>query len=203
MIPVDVHSVATDSSQKHYFAVLTARMDGEDRWFPVQLGAAEAVSIATEINETESDRPGSHDLITRSVDEVGGSVREITLRREDEEVTATVNLETVEGSNSSVEARPSDALAIAVRADVGVRVDEELLRDSSANFEDYFQHAHPSQEVTALRKDLQRAVENENYERASELKTEIQAAMRRHEESLNLEGRIDDELEAAFGEVDE
>lgn len=200
MIPVDVHSVATDSSQKHYFAVLTARMDGEDRWLPVQLGAAEAVSIATEINETEPDRPGSHDLITRSIEEVGGSVQEITLRREDDDVQANICLKSVGGTESSIEARPSDALAIAVRSGVDVTVEEDLLRESSANFEEYFQHAHPSQEVTELRKDLQEAVESENYERASELKNELQSAKRRHEESMNLEGRIDEELETAFGE---
>lgn len=200
MIPVDVHSVATDSSQKHYFAVLTARVEGEDRWFPVQLGAAEAVSIATEINESDPDRPGSHDLITRSIDEVGGSVEAITLEGEDDQVRANVHLESGSGSESSVEARPSDALAIAVRSGVEVTVDEQLMRESSANFEEYFRDAHPSQEVTELRRDLRQAVENEEYERAAKLKPEIQAAMRRHEESLNLEDRIEHELEEAFGE---
>lgn len=198
MIPVQVHSVATDSSQKNYFAVLTARLEGEDRWFPVQLGAAEAVSIATEINEESPERPGSHDLIAQFVEEMGGTISSVDLESGEEGVRASVRMLTPDDEETEVSARPSDALALAVRSDVTVSVEEELMRESSADFEDTFDNVHPSGEVTKLRQELSEAIGQENYERAAELKTKIQAAKRRHEESLNLQEDLDAELEEAY-----
>lgn len=203
MIPVKVHSVATDSSEKNYFAVLTARLEGEDRWIPVQLGAAEAVSIATEINEDSSEKPGSHDLITRFVDEMGGTISSVDLVGGNDGVAASVGLETPDDGHIELSARPSDALALAVRSDVTVSVEEELMRESSADFEETFEDVHPSGEVTKLRQQLSEAIGTENYERAAELKSKIQAAKRRHEESLNLNSDLEDELEEAYrGEGD-
>jgi bifunctional DNase/RNase len=190
--------VATDSSRKNYFAVLTARLEGEDRWIPVQLGASEAVSIATEINEESSERPGSHDLITRSIEEMGATISSVDLKSGDEGVSASVRLETPDQCQTEVRARPSDALALAVRSDVTVSVEEELMLESSADFEETFEDVHPSGEVTKLRQQLSAAIGDEDYERAAELKTEIQAAKRRHEESLNLGSDLEEELEQAY-----
>ncbi len=198
MIPVQVHSVATDSSQKNYFAVLTARLEGENRWIPVQLGAAEAVSIATEINEDSSEQPGTHDLILRFLKEMGGTISSVELESGDEGVSAFVGLATSDQRETEITARPSDALALAVRSDVTVAVEEELMRESSADFEETFEDVHPSSEVTKLRQRLSEAIGDENYERAADLKTKIQAAKRRHEESLNLTADLEEELKQAY-----
>jgi bifunctional DNase/RNase len=207
MINAEIHSVATDSDQQNFFAVLTANQNGEDRWMPIRLGAAEAVSIATEINDESQQRPGSHDLITRLVDELGGRVDGVSLKRTDEDVASTIEIiqEDEEDDNVdsvTLDARPSDALAVAVRLGTDISVDEELLRETSRRFEGNLNNAHPSSEVTRLQYELEEAIEAENYERASELKSEIQSAMRRHEESMDLEDDLEDNLESSY-ETDE
>lgn len=198
MIPVNVHSVATDESQKHYFAVLKAENSDSDRWLPVRLGAAEAVSIATEINETGHNRPVSHDLITRSIHELGGTVERIRIDQSDDELTSTIDIVTESDGNLGVDARPSDALAVAVRTDVEVVVPEDLLGEWSGDLEEQVQGAHPSSEVTRLQGKLRKAVENEDYERAAELKPEIQSAIRRYEESVELDDDVENDLESAY-----
>jgi bifunctional DNase/RNase len=203
MINAEIHSVATDSEQQNFFAVLTANQNGEDRWMPIRLGAAEAVSIATEINDESQQRPGSHDLITRLVDELGGRVDGVRLEQTNDDVASTIEIvqgdEADEDSDPVVlDARPSDALAVAVRLGTEISVDEQLLRETSRRFEGNLKNAHPSSEVTQLQYEMQEAVEAEDYERASELKNEIQSAMRRHEESMDLEEDLEDSLESSF-----
>jgi hypothetical protein len=202
VISAEIHSVATDSSQKNFFAVLTANKNGEDRWLPVRLGAAEAVSIATEINDQQQQRPGSHDLIAKFIRELGGEINRIEINRKDGELESTVEISTEDGS-FSLEARPSDALAVAVRLNTDISVDENLLRESSGQFEEYFENVHPSSEVTQLQYELKKAVEQEDYERAAELRNEIQSAMRKYDESMDLKDEIEAELESAFGDEKE
>lgn len=198
MISVNVHSVATDSSQKNYFAVLTAELDGEDRWLPVRLGAAEAVSIATEINDSTHKRPGSHDLISRIIETLEGSVETIKISPGEDSMDSDITISDQEGEEFQLSARASDAVAIAVRSEAELVVSEDIIESTSEPFGERFDEAHPSKEVTRLRHQMDEAIEEEDYERAAELKPKIQAAMRQHDESLNLEEDLGEELESAF-----
>lgn len=201
MIPVKVHSVATDASEDRFFAVLASEGQTEERWLPVQIGASEAVSIASELNEEGTERPGTHDLITETIDRLGVTVDRIVIERGDEDVEATLYMNGDEDGEMSFDARPSDALAVGVRTNAELTVSEQLMQRASRSseyFEDQFANAHPSSEVTQLQYELEQAIEEEDFERAAELKQEIQSAARRYEESTDLSEEIEEELENAY-----
>lgn len=201
MIPVKVHSVATDASEDRFFAVLASEGQSEERWLPVQIGASEAVSIATELNEEGNQRPGTHDLVKETIDRLGVTVDRIVIEQGDEEVEATLFLNGDDEGEMTLDARPSDALAVGVRTDAELTVSETLMQQaskSSSYFEDQFQNAHPSSEVTQLQYELEQAIADEDFERAAELKQEIQSAARRYEESIDLDEEIEQELEKAY-----
>lgn len=200
MIPVKVHSVATDASEDRFFAVLASEGQSEERWLPVQIGASEAVSIASELNEEGTERPGTHDLITETIGRLGVTVDRVVIERGDENVEATLYLNDEE-QGVTLDARPSDALAVGVRTNAELTVSEELMQQaskSSSYFEDQFANAHPSSEVTQLQYELEQAIAEEDFERAAELKQEIQSAARRYEESTDLDETIEEELEEAY-----
>ncbi|MFB6347202.1 MAG: bifunctional nuclease domain-containing protein [bacterium] len=201
MIPVKVHSVATDENQDCYYAVLTGEGEQEGQWLPLRIGASEAVSIATELNEQEVDRPGSHDLIHRTLETLGASVDQILMDRSEESVTATLFIESGDGRDQQIEARPSDALAIGIRSGADLIVTEGLM-DEASRRSDFFggesEKPGASSEVTKLRYEMEQAIEEENYERAAELKQLIKSAVRKEEESMELEDGLIDELRDAY-----
>jgi bifunctional DNase/RNase len=201
MIPVTIHSIATDEDEDRFFAVLATENETNERWLPVQIGPSEAVSIATELSEEGSERPGTHDLLQTTLSTLDARVASVTIDRGEEHLEATLATETPGGEGLEFEARPSDALAIGLRSDAEVTVSEELMNEASqdaAQFQDHFAHAHPSSEVTRLRHELEEAVAEEDYERAAELNRELQAAARRYEESADLDEGEVEELRQAF-----
>lgn len=200
MIPVKIHSVATDSSQDRFYAVLASE-EQQEKWLPLQIGASEAVSIASELNERGTERPGTHDLIQSIVERLGVTVDRVVIDRGEGSIEATIFLSSEGGDEITLEARPSDALAVGLRGDAELSVSEELMKQASresSDFQEHFANAHPSSEVTQLQYELEQAVADENFEKAADLKQDIQSAARRYEESLDLDETITDELKEAY-----
>lgn len=205
MIPVKVHSVATDESEDRFYAVLASEDQPEERWLPLQIGPSEAVSIASELNEQETERPGTHDLIRKTIEQLGVSVKRVLIDREGDEIKARLIFDTGD-EPLELSARPSDALAVGVRTDAEFSVSETLMKEASRRssaFEDQFANAHPSSEVTQLQYELEQAIEDEEFERAADLKQEIQSAARRYDESLDIDDDLTEELEEAYHGTEE
>lgn len=206
MISLEVHSIATDSEREKFFVVLTGQDEGHQHWFPVRIDPRDAVSIAAELEEQSAERPGTHDLIMKSLGELDATLERVEIKRDDKGLLARVYLQPAgsgegEPEHRVLDARPSDALALAVRSGCDIQVNRDLLKESlwGENLEEQVRNRHPSDEVTRLQVELQEAIEAEEYERASELKDRIRDAVRRHEESLeDLDEDLDQELERAY-----
>lgn len=83
---------------------------------PIWIGAAEAKSIALHLEGAAPPRPLSHDLLLRCIAASGGSVERVVINDlQDNTFYATIDVQTVRGM-LHVDARPSDAIALAVRA---------------------------------------------------------------------------------------
>lgn len=95
---------------------------------PIWIGLAEATAIATALKKVEINRPMTHDLLSLIIEELGAKVTRVLIT-DLKDNTFIASLEIVIGENIKVlDARPSDAIAIAVRTDAKIYVKEEVLQ---------------------------------------------------------------------------
>ena len=100
---------------------------------PIWVGVFEANAIALEIEKVATPRPMTHDLIRNLLFGLEAGVKKIVVSElKDDTFFAVIWLER-NGEMISVDARPSDALAIALRLDCPIYVDETVLKTSKAS----------------------------------------------------------------------
>jgi bifunctional DNase/RNase len=98
---------------------------------PIWVGIYEANAIALEIEKVSTPRPMTHDLIKSLLLGLSTGVRKVVVNElKDDTFYALIWLER-EGEMISVDSRPSDALALALRLDCPIFVDDEVLKSSS------------------------------------------------------------------------
>ncbi len=98
-----------------------------DRYLPIWIGPAEADAIAVKLQGVSVPRPLTHDLLRSVIDVLGASVNSIVVNDlKNDTFYAKITLD-VNGRQMEVDARPSDALALAVRVDVPIYVEESVL----------------------------------------------------------------------------
>jgi len=190
-IQVDILGLSSSPSAGGAYALLLKESFGLRR-LPIIIGSFEAQSIALEIEGIKPPRPLTHDLMKNLVDDLGGSVVEIFIDElRDNTFYAKVILE-VSTLTNTIDARPSDAIALAVRTGCQIFVAEEVMRaasfvptsedvdESEESFEiasDFESKQYPKQssetKVASLQDQLREALEKEDYERAAKLRDEI------------------------------
>jgi bifunctional DNase/RNase len=98
---------------------------------PIWVGTYEANAIALEIEKIAPQRPLTHDLLRNLIVEMGARVERVVVTDlKDNTFYAVIELRTSEGAAMMLDARPSDALALALRADCPVFVNLEVIRAS-------------------------------------------------------------------------
>ena len=116
--------------------VFLKEVDG-DRQFPILIGIFEATSIDRRVKEIERPRPLTHDLLVGVVEQLGGELDSVVIS-ELKEGTYFANLRIrYDGEIIEVDARPSDAIAVAVTCDppLPIFVEEEVLREALRSVE--------------------------------------------------------------------
>jgi bifunctional DNase/RNase len=100
---------------------------------PIWVGPFEANSIASEIEKIAPQRPMTHDLLKNIICELGGQVQRIIVTElRDNTFYAMIEV-LVNGSVVFIDSRPSDAIALALRADCPIYVREEVIQSSHSN----------------------------------------------------------------------
>ena len=95
---------------------------------PIWVGSYEANATAVEVENMQTSRPLTHDLLRSSIDSLNAQIKRIVVTElKDDTFYAVIWMEQ-NGEIVSIDARPSDALALALRADCPIFVDEEVLR---------------------------------------------------------------------------
>jgi bifunctional DNase/RNase len=98
---------------------------------PIWVGAFEANAIALEIEKISPQRPMTHDLLRNVILEMGANVeRVIVTDLRDNTFFAVIVMRSRGGDSIMIDARPSDAIALALRADCPIYVNEEVIRAS-------------------------------------------------------------------------
>jgi bifunctional DNase/RNase len=127
MVEVTVARIGVEANSQAYVVMLQEK-DGE-RTLPIWIGKPEAEAIAAHVNGVPHDRPMTHDLAASLIAGLGALLRRVQVVRV---VKGTFHGElhlTRAGTPIVVDARPSDAIAIAVRLDAPIFVAEQLFDD--------------------------------------------------------------------------
>lgn len=101
---------------------------------PIWIGSAEASAIIRKIENIAVSRPMTHDLITALVEQTGGTIDRIEINDvEKETYYAIIYIKDKEGNEVEIDARPSDAIAIAIRVDAPIFVTANVLANGSVS----------------------------------------------------------------------
>ncbi|HEV3117843.1 MAG TPA: bifunctional nuclease family protein [Gemmataceae bacterium] len=107
-------------------------VDGE-RVFPIVIGIFEATSIDRRVKKLHSPRPLTHDLIASVVDSLGAELQDIYINElRDHTYFAKLRIRQ-NGELVEIDSRPSDAIALAVTANVPIYVAEDVLSEASGD----------------------------------------------------------------------
>ena len=99
---------------------------------PIWVGVFEANAIALEIEKVATPRPMTHDLLRNILQGLGCSVSKVVVSQLKDDTFFAVIWLMQNGNLISVDSRPSDALALALRTDSPIYVDEEVIKNSKA-----------------------------------------------------------------------
>jgi uncharacterized protein len=98
---------------------------------PIWVGAYEANAIALEIEKIAPQRPMTHDLLRNLIVEMGARVERVVVTElRDNTFFAVIEMRSSDGTALMLDSRPSDAIALALRADCPIFVDMEVIRAS-------------------------------------------------------------------------
>jgi len=196
-VQVDIFGLTDRGMSQGAFALILKETDGPRR-MPIIIGVPEAQAIANELEGVRAQRPMTHDLLRNVIEALGARLREVVIHSL-KEGTFYASL-IFEYSDLEIDARPSDAIAIAVRCGVPIYVAEEILDEatvdqvegplSEGEAEDADEEEEPSALPQAvpepesepltyrekLERELDDAVKSEDYEKAARLRDELNKA---------------------------
>lgn len=125
MLEVTIDSIRV--SLMNYQRVVILREKTADRYLPIWIGPAEADAIAAKLQGVKLERPLTHDLLRSVVEALGARVNSIIVYDLKNDVFYAKIILNVDGGQVEVDSRPSDALALAVRVEVPIYVDESVM----------------------------------------------------------------------------
>ena len=121
---VSIHALLLDPLTER--PILLLRSEGDGRILPIWIGVSEANAIALEIEKVHVPRPMTHDLICGILDTVGVSVLRVHITdMKDNTFFAEIVLDG-KGGELPVDARPSDAVAVAIRTGAPIFVNQNV-----------------------------------------------------------------------------
>ena len=133
MIRVDIETIIMAAGPVPSVIVLRERNETADDGTPqralsIQTGSFEAAAISRGIDRTEEPRPITHDLMNATLSALGAKVERVEINRVDAPVFfADLVVLDEDGKELSIDARPSDALALAVRVNAPIYVEDDVM----------------------------------------------------------------------------
>lgn len=132
MIRVDIETIIMAAGPVPSVIVLRERGDDASdtplRALSIQTGSYEAAAIGRGVDGDDGSRPITHDLMVDTIRELGGKLERVEINRVDAPIFyATVVLADQDSHEKRVDARPSDALALAVRSNAPIYVEDDVM----------------------------------------------------------------------------
>ncbi|MCS6905506.1 MAG: bifunctional nuclease family protein [Bacteroidia bacterium] len=193
-IKLKILGISSTQSQIGSFALVLGEENGNRR-LPIIIGTYEAQAIALEIENIKPNRPMTHDLIVSIAKTFGLELEEVIISDLKEGIFYSRLIMRAENESLEIDARPSDAIAIAVRFKVpiytydfilqeaGIILKESEVGPSSEELQSKFskepysgkpsEYTSKEEYIKFLNRKIKEAIQQENYEEAARLRDEI------------------------------
>ena len=133
LIQMDVSKIRIDERRGEQVIVLKER-EG-NRVLPIIIGISEVTAIKMKISGIQPPRPLTHDLLKNTIAELGASLQQVVITKlEFNTFFATLVLQSRDGTRHEIDARPSDSIAVALRADAPIFVAEDVLNQVASSY---------------------------------------------------------------------
>lgn len=133
MIEMTVESVRINLQTTQRVVILKATK--QERYLLIWIAQAEAYAIAIELQGTSSPRPLTHDLLRNVINDLGAKIVSIVISDLIEDIFYARIILDVAGRHVEIDSRPSDAIALAVRAKSSIYVEESVLERAGVALE--------------------------------------------------------------------
>lgn len=193
-IELQISGIAPSGSTSGAYAMILAETEGI-RKLPIVIGSPEAQAIAIELEKMTPSRPLTHDLFRSMAHAFAIDIEEILIYNLVEGIFFSKLIATMDGRRAEIDARTSDAVAIAVRFNCPIYCYEFILETAGVNTEDTetgtsmddddndielqrLMHQMDDDDTSSLsieelQRQLEQAINQEDYEMASKLRDEI------------------------------
>lgn len=182
-IELQVLNISNSQAQAGAYALVLGERNGE-RQLPIIIGATEAQTIIIEMRGIVPPRPLTYNLFASVLEILGVKLIRILIYKVDNGVFYSFLYIRTEETIIRVDARTSDAVALALRMDAPIFIYEEILEaeclrtdksytDSMEDNEPEKDDLPPEEKIDLLKAALQKAVDEEDYERAARLRDQI------------------------------
>ena len=139
--------------------VLLKTVDG-NRFLPIWIGHPEAAAILMKLQGASTPRPMTHDLLSDLLDQMDAKCEKVSVTElRDNTFYATITI-SINGSEMEIDSRPSDAIALAVRTQAPIFAAEDVIEESSIEFE---HEVEDQEEVVEKFKDFLDEVSPEDF----------------------------------------
>jgi len=186
-IQCEILGLSSSPSTGGAYAILLKEINGNRR-LPIIIGAFEAQAIALEIEGIKPPRPLTHDLLKQITDNLGATILEVVIDDLRENTFYAKIIFEVSALTNEIDARPSDAIALAVRAQAPIFVAESVMEvaafvpseegekeeaDEKEEKDEKIPHTKEAK-LAVLQNKLREAIDAEEYERAAKIRDDIQ-----------------------------
>jgi uncharacterized protein len=172
---VEVAQVTFSAPHGGYVVILREAV--ADRWLPIFIGSGEAQSIARTLRGDAYPRPMTFDLIAALLEALDGEVTAVAITRLHENTFfAEISLRRPDGEILRLDARPSDAIPLALRLGLPIGLSEAVME--TAGHEGFPRMISLKEQIDELENQLKDAVEREDFERAAQLRDQIRSYRR-------------------------
>ena len=129
LIEVKIDSLRVSLTNQQRIIVL--KQVDSDRFLPIWIGPYEAEAITIALQEIEVSRPQTHDLVKNIITSLNAKLIKAVIKVLKDDVFYGVLVVEVNGKELEIDSRPSDAIAVAVRAHVPIMVSEKVMDEAS------------------------------------------------------------------------
>ena len=178
-IELQVLNISNSQAQAGAYALVLGEAGGE-RQLPIIIGATEAQAMVIEMKGIVPPRPLTHNLFASVLEVLGVKLMRILIYKVDNGVFYSYLYMKAEETILRIDARTSDAVALALRMNAPIFVYEEILETECLKTGEPMGGSEPDKDellqedtIGILKTALQKAIEEEDYERAAQIRDQI------------------------------
>ena len=197
-LKLEIIGMSYSQSQSGAYALIMGETSGKRR-LPIIIGGFEAQAIAIELEKMKPSRPLTHDLFKNFAQHYGVGIKEVVIDKFQEGVFFAKLVAVHNGQESEIDSRTSDAVALAIRFNCPIYTYEKIMKEAGIVMDDKEKESGFEGSASGGRKEkkqkggydqfsinelydmLKKSVDKEEYEKASELRDEINRRKRQEQ----------------------